>query len=123
MILRALSSTAFLLSIVFTVPLAFDVGGRTCGLAFSLSLATYYFILSCLRLATPEQSTWRRLLANTYAGLQVIIIPGFLIWSLNKFSVESSSDTNWVTRALYNATKPLHQDATRFETMIIEANW
>ncbi|KAK3710051.1 hypothetical protein LTR37_010482 [Vermiconidia calcicola] len=109
MILRFLSSTAFLLSIVFTVPLAFDVGGRTCGLAFSLSLATYYFILSCLRLATPTQSTWRRLAANTYAALQMFIIPGFLIWCLNKFSVDDDG-ANWVSRAFYNATKPLHQN-------------
>lgn len=110
MILRFLSSSAFLLSIVFTVPLAFDVGGRTCGLAFSLSLATYYFILSCMRLATPEKSTWRRLLANSYAGLQPLIIPGLLIWSLNKFSIDSGDDASWVSRAFYNATKPLHQN-------------
>ena len=109
MILRFLSSSAFLLSIVFTVPLAFDVGGRTCGLAFSLSLATYYFILSLLRLATPANSTWRRWAVNSYAGLQVFIIPGLLIWSLNKFSVDSWDDANWVSRAFYNATKPLHQ--------------
>ncbi|KAK3048226.1 hypothetical protein LTR09_010387 [Extremus antarcticus] len=110
MILRVLSSTAFLLSIVFTVPLAFDVGGRTCGLAFSLSLATYYFILSCLRLATPDNSRWRRALANTYAGLQIIIIPGFLIWCLNKFSIETGDDASWVSRAFYNTTKPLHHN-------------
>ena len=107
--LRFLSSSAFLLSVVFTVPLAFDVGGRTCGLAFSLSLATYYFILSTLRLATPTDSTWRRWGANSYSALQIIIIPGFLIWCLNRFSVDGGDDVNWVTRAFYNATRPLHQ--------------
>lgn len=110
MLLRFLSSTVFLCAIVFTIPLAFDVGGRTCGLAFSLSVATYYFILSCLRLATPEQSTWRRALVRGFAALQTILIPTLLIWSLNKFSVESGEEPGWVSRAFYNATKPLHQN-------------
>lgn len=113
MIIRALSSAAFILSIVFTVPLAFDVGGRTCGLAFSLSLASYYFLLSCLRLATPSGSTWRRLAVNTYAGLQLLLIPGLLIWCLNKFSVDSGDEAaSWVSRAFLNATKPFQQHLT-----------
>ncbi|EMC97526.1 hypothetical protein BAUCODRAFT_454710 [Baudoinia panamericana UAMH 10762] len=108
MILRFFTSALFLFSIVFTIPLAFDVGGRTCGLAFSLSLAIYYFLLSCLRLATPEQSTWRRRAVQLFGMLQALVIPTLLIWSLNKFSVDSGDDANWVTRAFYNATKPLH---------------
>lgn len=109
MILRFLSSSAFLFSIVFTVPLAFDVGGRTCGLAFSLSLASYYFILSCLRLATPSEARWRRWAVNTFATFQALLIPGLLIWCLNKFSIDSGDDTGWMSRAFYNVTKPLHQ--------------
>ncbi|KAK5127648.1 hypothetical protein LTR85_006989 [Meristemomyces frigidus] len=115
MILRFLGSSAFLFSIVFTIPLAFDVGGRTCGLAFSLSLAIYYFLLSCLQLATPEQSTWRRAGVRTLSAMQALIIPALLIWSLNKFSVDSGSDANWVSRAFYNATKPLHQSPSMKE--------
>ena len=107
MIIRFISSSLFLFAIVFTIPLAFDVGGRTCGLAFSLSLATYYFLLSLLRLATPEDSTWRRAGVRFLSGLQTLVIPTLLIWSLNKFSVEGGSDANWVSRAFYNATKPL----------------
>lgn len=107
MIVRFVGSSLFLFSIVFTIPLAFDVGGRTCGLAFSLSLAIYYFVLSCLRAATPDQSTWRRAGVRALAAMQALVIPGLLIWSLNKFSVDSGSDANWVSRALYNATKPL----------------
>ena len=40
----------------------------------------------------------------------MFVISGFLIWCLNKFSVDSGDDTNWVSRAFYNATKPLHQN-------------
>ena len=107
MILRFIGSSLFLFSIVFTIPLAFDVGGRACGLAFSLSLASYYFILSCLKVATPDDSRWRRAGVNFMAGLQALIIPTLLIWSLNKFSVDGGDEVNWVSRALYNATKPL----------------
>ena len=110
MILRLLGSTLFLFSIVFTIPLAFDVGGRTCGLAFSLSLATYYFVLSILRLATPDHSTWRRAGVRVFASMQTLVIPALLIWSLNKFSVDAGDDASWVSRAFYNATKPLHQN-------------
>ncbi|KAK3665561.1 hypothetical protein LTR22_003501 [Elasticomyces elasticus] len=109
MILRFIGSALFLFSIVFTIPLAFDVGGRTCGLAFSLSLAIYYLILSMLRIATPEQSTWRRAGVRALASMQALVIPTLLIWSLNKFSVEGTGEeAGWMTRALYNATKPLH---------------
>ncbi|KAK4951541.1 hypothetical protein LTR10_010517 [Elasticomyces elasticus] len=109
MILRFIGSALFLFSIVFTIPLAFDVGGRTCGLAFSLSLAVYYLILSLLRIATPEQSTWRRAGVRALASMQALVIPTLLIWSLNKFSVEGTGEeAGWMTRALYNATKPLH---------------
>lgn len=110
LILRVISGSLFLFAIVFTTPLAFDVGGRTCGLAFSLTLATYYFLLSCLKVTLPEQSTWRRAGVRMIASLQPLVISGLLIWSLNKFSVDSSDETNWVSRAFYNATKPLHQN-------------
>lgn len=115
MFLRAVSSGLFLLSIVFTIPLAFDVGGRACGLAFSLTLSTYYFVLSCLRLATPDGSRWRRAGVRCLSGVQVLVIPSLLIWSLNKFGVDSSDDANWVSRAFYNATKPLHSSPSMKE--------
>jgi hypothetical protein len=109
MILRFCGSALFLTSIIFTVPLAFDVGGRQCGLAFSLSLATFYFALSTLRLATPDRSTFRRATLNTITGLQVLVIPSLLIWTLNKFSVDGSGSgadsAGWVSRAFSNMSK------------------
>ncbi|TKA27198.1 hypothetical protein B0A50_04535 [Salinomyces thailandicus] len=108
MILRFLSSITFLFTIIFTIPLAFDVGGRTCGLAFSLSLTLYYFSISTLRLATPAHSRWRKWLVNILASIQMLVIAGLLIWSLNKFSVDTGDGANWVSKAFYNATRPLH---------------
>lgn len=95
---RVLSAIVFLLGIVFTIPLAFDVGGRTCGLAFSLALSTFYFFYSALRVSTPKDSTIRRTLVQTIAATQWIVIPTLLIWSLNKFSVDGDIEGGWVAK-------------------------
>jgi hypothetical protein len=89
---RVVSSTTFLGAIIFTIPLAFDIGGRTCGLAFSLSLSAYYFVYSILRLATPD------FLCNAIAWAQWLAIPTLLIWSLNKFSIDADANSAWVER-------------------------
>ncbi|KAL4999527.1 ICE2-domain-containing protein [Aspergillus recurvatus] len=95
---RILSSALFLTVIVSSIPLAFDVGGKTCGLAFSLSLATFYFLFSVLKLATPERSWFRSSLIILISSLQWIITPILLIWSLNRFSVDTDNSTSWVER-------------------------
>nr|OQO20785.1 hypothetical protein B0A51_11191 [Rachicladosporium sp. CCFEE 5018] len=118
MILRFIGSGLFLFAIVFTIPLAFDVGGRACGLAFSLALAGYYFFISCLQIATPDDSRWRRAGVNVLAGLQTIVIPALLICSLNKFSVDGADETNWVSRAFYNATKPLQHNTNMKDCLL-----
>ena len=95
---RIVSSVVFLSSIVFTIPLAFDVGGRDCGLAFSLSLTSFYFVYSALKLTTPEFSRFRYALVNLIATLQWLVIPALLIWCLNQFSVDSGSPAEWMNR-------------------------
>ena len=46
-----------------------------------------------------------------FAGLQAIIIPGFLIWCLNKFSIDSGDEAaNWVGRVWQNATKAVQSN-------------
>ncbi|KAJ9300327.1 hypothetical protein DTO271G3_2444 [Paecilomyces variotii] len=95
---RILSSALFLTVIVLSIPLAFDVGGRTCGLAFSLSLAGFYFFFSILKLATPERSWFRHSLVVLIQSTQWLIVPSLLIWSLNRFSVDSDNSSGWVER-------------------------
>ncbi|KAL5115034.1 hypothetical protein ACEQ8H_007075 [Pleosporales sp. CAS-2024a] len=95
---RALAATTFLGAIIFTIPLAFDIGGRTCGLAFSLGLSTYYFVYSVLRLATPDHSRVRWALCHVAAWAQWLAIPTLLIWSLNKFSIDATNNPGWVGR-------------------------
>ncbi|KAF2849012.1 ER membrane protein-like protein [Plenodomus tracheiphilus IPT5] len=95
---RVLSSTTFLGAIIFTIPLAFDIGGRTCGLAFSLALSVYYFLFSALRLATPDTSRVRWAVGNIVAWAQWLAIPTLLIWSLNKFSIDAANNSGWVEK-------------------------
>ena len=97
-IIRIFSSLLFLGSIVLTVPLAFDVGGRTCGLAFSLSLASFYFVYSILKLLTPDRSRFRWALVHAIGLTQWLILPSLLIWSLNRFAVDADNSSGWVER-------------------------
>lgn len=95
---RALSSAVFLAVTVSSIPLAFDVGGKTCGLAYSLSLATFYFLFSLLRLTTPDRSWLRSSLIVVISSTQWLIIPILLIWSLNRFSIDTDNAGSWVER-------------------------
>ncbi|KKK20719.1 hypothetical protein P175DRAFT_0507240 [Aspergillus ochraceoroseus IBT 24754] len=95
---RILSSALFLTVTVSSIPLAFDVGGKTCGLAFSLSLATFYFLFSILKLSTPSRSWFRSSLIIVISSAQWFLIPILLIWSLNRFSADTDNDISWVER-------------------------
>ena len=95
---RILSGAIFLTIIVLSIPLAFDVGGEKCGLAYSFSLAALYFFLSLMKLTTPQRS-WIRSSVIAVIGLaQWLIIPIILIWSLNRFSIDSDNSSGWVER-------------------------
>ena len=95
---RILSSAFFLTVTVSSIPLAFDVGGKTCGLAFSLSLATFYFLFSLLKVTTPDRSWLRSSLIVVINSTQWIILPILLIWSLNRFSIDADNSGGWVER-------------------------
>jgi hypothetical protein len=97
-IFRVLSSAIFLLSIILSIPIAFDVGGRECGLAFSLSLFYFYFFYSTLKLATPEKSRIRWALVHLVGIAQWVLLPGLLIWSMNRFAVDANASGDWVAR-------------------------
>ena len=97
-IVRVISSVVFLTSIILSIPLAFDVGGRACGLAFSLALASFYFYYSILRLATPDKSRYRWFLIQIIGWTQWAALPILLIWSLNRFSIEPANSSSWVER-------------------------
>ncbi|KAI5300418.1 hypothetical protein KEM55_007414 [Ascosphaera atra] len=93
--LSAFSSFFFLTAIVLSVPLAFDVGGRECGIAFSFSLASFYFFLSFLRVTTPKSSHIRNAFIFLVRSTQWLIVPALLIWSLDRFSA-SDPETGFI---------------------------
>ncbi|EHY54030.1 hypothetical protein ABEF95_014910 [Exophiala dermatitidis] len=95
---RALSALLFLTLIILLIPLTFDIGGRDAGLAFSLSIASFYFALSLLRITTPDGSRVRRTIINLLRGLQWLILPGLCIWALGRFSVDANNSGGWVER-------------------------
>ncbi len=97
-ILRYSASALSLFFVVLTIPLAFDVGGRECGLAFSLSLSIYFFLLSFLRLVTPSESRIRASVGFLFGVSSWVVVVGLLIWSLNKFSVDAGPQGGWVER-------------------------
>ena len=94
---RILAPLIFLFSIVFTIPLAFDIGGRTCGLAFSLSLAVYYFIYSIFSIIISNRTRVGRTALGLLNISQWLVMPILMIWSLNRFSIDANS-TTWVER-------------------------
>ncbi|POR32415.1 Uncharacterized protein TPAR_07379 [Tolypocladium paradoxum] len=92
-------SSVFLFSIVLSIPVAFDVGGRDSGLAYSLSLFIYYLAYSAIRIVTPDKSRLGWTVSTALRLSQWIVIPTLLIWALGQFAVDAGS-TSWVERTL-----------------------
>lgn len=104
---RIISSAVFLLTIVLSIPISFDVGGRDSGLAYSLTLFAFYFVYSAIKLATPDSSRVRWSIASLIQAMQWIIIPTLLIWSLHRFAVDANS-TDWVSRTISGLSRQKH---------------
>ncbi|KAI0904427.1 ICE2-domain-containing protein [Ustulina deusta] len=96
---RIVSSSIFLLTVILSIPISFDVGGRDTGLAYSLALFGFYFVYSAAKLATPDHSRVRWALTKVLQTSQWVVIPALLIWSLHNFAVDASS-TDWVSRTI-----------------------
>lgn len=92
-------SSIFLFSIVLSIPVAFDVGGRDSGLAYSLALFIYYLGYSLIKFITPERSFVRGPISVFLRISQWIVIPTLLIWALGQFAVDAGS-ANWAERTL-----------------------
>ena len=95
----AITSSIFLFSIVLSIPVAFDVGGRDSGLAYSLSLFLFYLFYSAIKFITPENSRLRWAITNLLRISQWFVLPTLLIWALGQFAVDAGT-SNWVERTL-----------------------
>lgn len=65
---------------------------------FCRSLFYFYFFYSTIRLATPDNSRIRWALVKIVGMAQWILLPGLLIWSMNRFAVDANNSGNWVAR-------------------------
>ncbi|KAI1344931.1 ICE2-domain-containing protein [Xylariaceae sp. FL0016] len=110
--LSIISSSVYLLTVVLSIPISFDVGGRDSGLAYSLALFTFYLFYSAAKLATPDTSRVRWTFTKLLQIAQCIVIPSLLIWSLHNFAVDANS-TDWVSRTIGGLSSKKH--ATWFD--------
>jgi len=119
MFLRALSSLVFLTLIILLIPLTFDIGGRDAGLAYSLSIASYYFVISLLRITTPDRARFRRGLINLLRGLQWIALPALCLWALGRFSVDADNSSGWVERT-FRLKKDIFASSTSLKELLLD---
>lgn len=81
---RLILSIIYLILIILSIPLAFDVGGIECGLAFSLTIFTLYFILTTIKLLTRKTKYLRWF--SVFYYFQYIAIPSILTLFLSYYS-------------------------------------
>ncbi|KAK9468192.1 ICE2-domain-containing protein [Lipomyces arxii] len=79
------TSSIYLLLVVLTIPLAFDVGGEDCGLAFTVTLVLFYFSLATIRLL--GRNTKFSAATHLVYYSQHVIIPSLFIFFLNIYAV------------------------------------
>jgi len=108
-LITASTSAVVLLSIVLSIPIAFDVGGRDAGLAYSLALFLFYLFYSISKLLTPEKSRVRWFFKSLVGLSQWIVIPTLLIWSLNRFSVDADGGAEVVSRTFSQMASTNHK--------------
>ncbi|PVH13460.1 uncharacterized protein CXQ87_001565 [Candidozyma duobushaemuli] len=80
-LVKSLFSIAYLALIVLTVPLAFDLGGVDCGLTYSLTILSLYFILTSIRLLARRYAVLKLLVPLYYA--QHVFLPSILMYVIS----------------------------------------
>lgn len=81
---RLILSLVYLILIILSIPLAFDVGGINCGLSFSFTIFLLYFILTTLKLTTRKSKYFWWISFVYY--FQYIAIPSILTLFLSYYS-------------------------------------
>lgn len=87
--IRLLCTTVYLLNLVLTIPIAFQIGGIDCGLLFTVTLFSLYFITTTIKLLffnhenSPQGKNYG---FRFFYYLQHVCIPPILMIFLNLFS-------------------------------------
>lgn len=80
-IVKSILLVYYLALVVLTIPLAFDVGGVPCGLTYSFTLLSMYFVLTTLRLLGRKLPVLRIISLLYYS--QHLFIPSILMFFLS----------------------------------------
>ncbi|ONH75476.1 Protein ICE2 [Pichia kudriavzevii] len=88
-LLRVLFSTIYLIYIVLTIPLSFEVGGVNCGLSYSLTILILYFCLATLRVLK-----YHRFISSFLYYLQHLLLPTLLSFFLTVFNDDPTVNYN-----------------------------
>ncbi|WEJ94026.1 hypothetical protein PSN45_001504 [Yamadazyma tenuis] len=81
---RSVLSLVYLILIILSIPLAFDVGGIDCGLTFSFTICVLYFVLATARSLTRKNKYLRWV--SVFYYFQYIAIPSILTLFLSYYS-------------------------------------
>lgn len=105
----------YLALVILTIPLAFDVGGVECGLAYSFTLMATYFVLTTVRLVSRRVALLKVFGFLYYT--QHVFIPSILMVFLSMYapgdiSTNTDTSTRMSTRTAYWTSTSLSVPAT-----------
>lgn len=86
-------SAIYLVLVILVIPLAFDVGGVACGLAFSFTIFVLYFVLTTVRLLTRKTTYFHWVSAVYY--LQHFLLPSLLTFFLSLYGALTPPPQLW----------------------------
>ncbi|KAH3901274.1 uncharacterized protein SCODWIG_02624 [Saccharomycodes ludwigii] len=91
--LRVLITVAYLIFLILTIPISFQVGGVSCGLAFTVTLFNLYFISTTIKLRLFDSKSTNNFYQILYY-LQHLSIPSLLFIFINIYSENKNITTN-----------------------------
>lgn len=91
-ILKNVFLAIYIIFLVLTIPLAFDVGGVICGLEFSLTVFLIYFILTTIKIITSQYKKLRWI--SFFYYMQGFFVPSLLTYFLTIYSVKKIKEGN-----------------------------
>lgn len=95
-LLRVLLATLYLVLIVLTTPLSFEIGGLECGLSYSISILLLYFVLATIRVLKCN-----RILSSFLYYLQHLLLPSLLFTFLSYFKENHRLLTNDILQNIW----------------------
>lgn len=109
-IVQGTFSVIYLTLLILTIPLAFDVGGEDCGIAFTSTLTIFYFVMSTIRIITRK--TKFSIIGSLLYYLQHLITPSLLILHLSLFSNTKSNNVSSIWLNSIHPWKVMIKNAT-----------